>query len=133
MSETWTLFFDGDCAFCSQSVQRVVALDKRGRIFFSPLQGQLAREMNLGHHATKGAGTMVVLRESDGKIFLRSAALIELAHALGGPWQLATAARFIPVRLRDFVYNLIARNRARLASQATCNLPTPELLARLRK
>ena len=130
----WVLFFDGECAFCSDSVRRVARIDPRGRVDFAPLQGKLAGEMNLTANAAKSGGTMVLLREADGVLFTRSDALIELARALGGFWQVLTLSRFIPQPLRDWVYNRIADNRDRLIRKGTnCALPTPELRSRLRE
>ena len=131
---SWVLFFDGDCAFCSSSVRRVARLDPRGRVNFAPLQGKLAGEMDLAENAAKSGGTMVLLREDDGKLFTRSDALIELARVLGGVWNVMTLSRFIPKSLRDWVYNRIADNRFRLIRKGeTCALPEPELRARLRE
>ncbi|MEO5916471.1 MAG: DCC1-like thiol-disulfide oxidoreductase family protein [Luteolibacter sp.] len=130
----WVLFFDGDCAFCSASVRRVVALDKEGRVEFAPLQGKLAGEKGFSKFAATENGTMVLLRESDGKVFTRSDALIELARVLGGWWRLTTLARFIPKFLRDSVYGWIANNRYRFMGKSdTCSLPDPEVLKRLRE
>ena len=129
----WVLFYDGDCAFCSRSVRNVIRFDHRAEIFFAPLQGKLAAEMDLTKHAAKQGGTMILLRESDGEIFMRSAALIELASALGGGWQLLALARFIPRPLRDFAYGMVADHRDWLAGKsAACPLPDAELLKRLR-
>jgi predicted DCC family thiol-disulfide oxidoreductase YuxK len=130
----WVLFFDGDCAFCSRGVQRAFRLDKRGQISFAPLQGKLAAELGFAGHAAKDGGTMVVLRESDGKVFFKSDALIEVARVLGGWWHLAALARFIPKPLRDFGYGLIANNRYRISGKSeSCELPDPELRKRLRE
>lgn len=128
----WVLFFDDDCAFCNASVRRVVAFDKAGQVAFSPLQGKLAAELGFQGNAAKD-GTMVLMREADGRVFTRSDALIELAGALGGWWRLTTVARFIPKFLRDWVYRGIANNRYRFMGKSqTCSLPDPELLKRLR-
>lgn len=129
----WILFFDGDCAFCSKSVRRVFQLDQRGNVTFAPLQGELAREMGFSHHAAKNGGTMVLLRESDGKTFTHSDAWIELANALGGGWRIFTAARLIPRPLRDSVYRWVAANRYRFMGKTdACEMPDPELAKRLR-
>jgi predicted DCC family thiol-disulfide oxidoreductase YuxK len=129
----WILFFDGDCAFCSESVRRVFALDKRGRVSFAPLQGALARDLAFSHHAAKTSGTMVLLRERDGKVFTHSDAVIELAKALGGGWRVLAVARLIPKPLRDAVYRWVARNRYHLMGKlTTCAMPDPELRKRLR-
>lgn len=130
----WVLFFDGDCAFCSKSVRRVVALDKNTRVSFAPLQGRLAAEKGFTQYAATEGGTMVLLREPDGRVFMKSDALIELARALGGWWRLTTLARFIPKPLRDWVYSRIANNRYRFMRKSdACSLPDPELVRRLRE
>jgi predicted DCC family thiol-disulfide oxidoreductase YuxK len=130
----WVLFFDGDCAFCSASVQRVARLDKRGHVAFAPLQGRLAREKDFTKFAAKDGGTMVVLRESDGRIFFRSDAAIELARALGGFWRIFTLGKFFPKPLRDWMYRQVADHRYLFpAKKDACMLPTPELAARLRE
>jgi predicted DCC family thiol-disulfide oxidoreductase YuxK len=130
----WVLFFDGDCAFCSSSVRRVARLDKRGRVAFAPLQGKLAYEMDFSRYASTSGGTMVLLRESDGQIFFRSDAVIELTRALGGFWRIFTLARFIPKSLRDWIYRQIADHRYLFPGKNdACSLPTPELAKRLRE
>lgn len=130
----WVLFFDGGCGLCSAAVRRVARYDKRGCIDFAPLQGKLAGEMDLGKYAAADDGTLVVQRESDGRIFLRSDALLEIAHALGGPWRVFTIFRLIPKPLRDWAYRQIA-NRRHLFFKKTdhCSLPDPELVRRLRE
>ena len=128
----WVLFFDGDCAFCSNSVRQVVRFDKHARVSFAPLQGKLAAEMGFARHAAADDGTMVLLRETDGQVFTRSAALIELARALGGGWRVFTLARFIPKPLRDRAYRWIADHRYLFMGKSdTCSLPDSELLKRL--
>ena len=130
----WVLFFDGDCAFCSRAVQRAFRLDKQGKLSFAPLQGKLANELGFSKHAAKDGGTMVVLRESDGRVFFKSDALIEIARALGGWWLIPALARFIPKPLRDLGYVLIANNRYRISGKSeSCTLPDPELRKRLRE
>ncbi len=128
---SWVLFFDGDCGFCSASVRWVLRLDKRGRVFFAPLQGELAVRLGLAGHAAETGGTMVLLRESDGILLTRSDAMLELARALGWPWRLALVAAIIPRRWRDCVYQFIADHRGRLSGN-TCQLPDAKFIERLR-
>jgi len=130
----WVLFFDGDCAFCSASVRWVVRLDKRRRISFAPLQGELAGKLGLAGHAAETSGTMVLLRESDGVLFTRGDALLELARALGWPWRLARVAVIIPRRWRDGIYQFIANHRRALSGKTSaCQLPDARLAERLRR
>lgn len=128
----WVLFFDGECAFCAKSVNRVFDLDQRGVIDFSPLQGELAATYRLTKYADATEGTMVLMRETDGAIFLRSDAILEIARALGGSYRLAVLLRLLPRLLRDGVYRLIAKNRHRIRGGGECRMPSPEFLARVR-
>jgi predicted DCC family thiol-disulfide oxidoreductase YuxK len=129
----WVLFFDGNCAFCSKSVQQVVRFDAQERISFAPLQGELATEKGFSGYAADTNGSMVLMRESDGRVFMHSDALIELARALGGYWNVFRIARWIPRWIRDGVYRWIARNRHRFMGKTeACMLPDAALLKRLR-
>lgn len=124
----WVLFFDGDCAFCSASVRRAFKFDKHRRLRYSPLQGKLAAEKGFSAYADKVDGTMVVMRESDGKVFLRSDAAIEIARALGGGWRIFSLAVLIPRFIRDGVYRWISRHRFWFSSKGDfCALPDPEM------
>ncbi len=130
---SWILFFDGDCAFCSKTVQLIVRFDKNSRISFAPLQGKLAQENNFQKYIFENGGSMVLIRESDGRIFTHSDSWVELLRALGGFWNVLALIRYIPKRLRDLVYRWIARNRYQFMGKAdACILPSPELLKRLR-
>ncbi len=128
----WVLFFDGDCAFCSASVRRAFQFDTHRRLRYSPLQGKLAAEKGFSSFASKSGGTMVLMRESDGKVFLRSDAAIELARALGGVWRIFSLAVLIPRFIRDGVYRWIANHRYWFSSKGDfCVLPDPEMEKRI--
>jgi predicted DCC family thiol-disulfide oxidoreductase YuxK len=130
---SWVLFFDGECGLCTRSVRWVARWDRRGRISFAPLQGALAREHDLGRFAARDGGSMVVLRENDGAVFLFSDAWLELATALGGLWRVFAIARWVPRRLRDSLYRWLARHRHQFPGRADrCALPDPEVVKRLR-
>ena len=128
----WVLFFDGDCAFCSAAVRRAAKLDTRKNVRFAPLQGKLAGEKGFASHAAAEGGTMVVMRESDGKVFTRSDAWIELMRALGGGWKLLVAVKFIPKIIRDTVYQWVADHRYLISRKGNfCEMPDPEVQKRI--
>ena len=131
----WVLFFDGDCGFCSKSVRRVYALDKKGVIDFAPLQGELAREMDLSKFADKEGGTMVMLRDGDGEKFYKGDAWVVLGKALGGVWAvLARVFGLFPKTARDWGYDLVAKNRYLIAGKnESCGMPEEGLRGRMRR
>jgi predicted DCC family thiol-disulfide oxidoreductase YuxK len=38
------VLFDGECGICSQSVEFILAIDKKRVIYFTPLQSAIAKE-----------------------------------------------------------------------------------------
>jgi predicted DCC family thiol-disulfide oxidoreductase YuxK len=73
--------------------------------------------------------TMVLLEGE--KVYTRSTAALRIARKLGGGWPLLYSFIVLPRPLRDWVYNLVARNRYRLfGREESCMMPTPELKAR---
>ena len=115
-------------------MRRVYELDPGGVIEFAPLQGVLAGKLGLRKYAEKGGGSMVILRESDGEMFTKGDAWIELGRALGGIWSaLASAFSLFPKHARDWAYDLVAKNRYRLAGIGkACALPEEGLRKRMR-
>lgn len=77
---------------------------------------------------------MVILRESDGVMFTKSDAIIELGKALGGAWAaLARAFSLFPTFARDRIYDLVAKNRHILAGKGNqCAIPDKDFMARMR-
>lgn len=129
---TWVLFFDGDCAMCSASARRLAAADHKEQLNFAPLQGELAQELGFDAHAGPD-GTIVLWRESDGRMFLRSDAVAQLGVVLGGGWWCLRLLRLAPLRLRDWGYRWIAARRMRFGhGKSTCEVPDMELKRRLR-
>ncbi len=108
-------------------------LDKRARIDFAPLQGELSEQLGLSGYGGDG-GSMVLYREPDGAMFFMGDALIELGKALGGPWKgLAVGFSFFPKKWRDAAYGWMARNRYRFSRGiAACEFPDEGLKKRMR-
>lgn len=128
----WIVFFDGQCGLCSRSVRFLARADRHQRLQFAPLQGETAARLQLGAFASVENGSMVVRRESDGAVLLRSDGLLELCRALGGFWRCGLIARILPRPLREAGYRFIARNRIRWFGHSdACALPDPQLLTRL--
>lgn len=126
------LFFDGECGFCKRSVRLVYECDEKGLIEFAPLQGVLAEKYELKGYSEKGGGSMVMLREEDGEVFTKGDALIELGKNLGGVfWVLAFGFSIFPKLLRNGLYDLVAKNRYKLAG--SCELPDEGLMKRIRE
>ena len=66
-----------------------------------------------------------------GTVYVRSDAVLEIAHHLLLPWRMLRVFRVVPRRLRDSIYDLVARNRYRwFGKRLSCLVPTPQLRSR---
>jgi len=119
------IYFDGLCNLCDGFVRFLLARDRHRRYRFAPLQGETAR-VRLEGRFTAGDLHTVVLEEPR-RFRERSDAALAILSGLGGIWRLAAVFRIVPRRLRDAVYDYIARKRfERYGRLDACRVPTPQ-------
>lgn len=100
---------------------------------FSPLQGKTAKE-KLTHFNFNQKTLSSVILVDKGKIFTQSSAAIRICRYLDGGWKLLYGLIVIPKFIRDFFYNIIARNRYKwFGKKEECMVPSPELKERFLK
>lgn len=120
------LFFDGHCNLCNGTVQVVLENDRRGKLHFASLQSDLAKELLPRHGVDLAALDSLVLYDQ-GRVYLRSEAALRMARLMGGPFAAMYYLRIFPRFLRDWVYDIVARNRYRwFGKREDCMLPRPE-------
>lgn len=123
------ILFDGVCVFCSRWVAFVIERDRQAAFRFVPMQcesgGRLAEA--LGISAADPQTNAVVL---DGVAYFKSDAALMVLASLPR-WQWTRIGWLFPKRLRDWVYDRIAKSRYRVFGRFdTCMVPTPDVRAR---
>jgi len=122
--------FDGVCVLCSRSVRFVLAREKNHELTFAPAQSALGQAIYqaLGLSA-EVYDTLIVLDQ--GRAYLKSAAVMQLARRLRQPWRSLAVLEFLPRHWLDWLYDRVARNRYRLFGRYdSCPLPDASLRAR---
>lgn len=118
--------FDSVCVLCENSVQFALRHEKSPAIQFVSIQSET------GQMIAKQNGIDPVNPESflfidKGKIYAKSDGVLALSHYLRYPARLLFLIRLMPKSLRDWGYDLIARNRYRIfGRREQCIVPTPE-------
>ncbi len=125
---TAVILYDGVCGLCNRGVRFVLKRDRDGVFRFASLQSSTGREILARHGIAPDAlDTFYVVREFGlvgERVLSRSSAAVYTAARLGGVWKSATMLRVLPPRVRDFVYDTIARHRYRMFGRYdTCPLP----------
>jgi predicted DCC family thiol-disulfide oxidoreductase YuxK len=120
------IVFDGECIFCSGWVNFVLRHDKKGRFRFITAQSPLGEAL-YRHYGLDSRNYETNILIEDGRAHLKSEGSLRMATGLGFPWNLTSGLRVLPRALRDPLYELVARNRYRIAGRRNaCFVPTPE-------
>jgi predicted DCC family thiol-disulfide oxidoreductase YuxK len=124
------VLFDGVCNLCSALVQFVIRHDPAAKFRFAAIQSEIGREI-FQSHGLDPADLQTFVFISDGKMYVRSDAAIEVVSRFGGAWRFFTVFRLVPRVARDWIYSVIARNRYRwFGRKDVCMIPTPEIKER---
>jgi predicted DCC family thiol-disulfide oxidoreductase YuxK len=124
------VLFDGVCNLCNAFVRFVIPRDPRGYFRFAALQSDAANRLMAEAAWASGEADTVILIENR-RAFIRSAAALRIARRLRFPWPLVCALVVVPRPLRDWVYDLVARNRLRwFGRRDVCMVPGPETAGR---
>lgn len=118
------IFFDGVCNLCNNSVQFIIKRDKKNKFKFASLQSSFAKN-NLSKHIDVDKLESIVLLNED-KLYTKSAAALLIARELSGMWPMFYVFIIIPSFIRDWFYNIIAKNRYRIfGKKDSCMIPSP--------
>ena len=116
------VFFDGVCNLCQGSVRYLIKHDKKGVLKFASLQGNYAKDFV---NETE-IQSMQSIMFFDGKmLYKKSTAVLKLSRLLGGWHQLLLLGYILPRFFRDWLYNIVAKNRYRwFGKKDQCMLPS---------
>jgi len=123
------ILFDGECNFCDKSVQFIIKRDPEAIFSFTSQQGEAGRKMIKKHHAPSSIDSIILI-END-TYYLKSSAALRICRHLQGAWKLLFIFILVPYPIRDFFYNILAKNRYKwFGKKDQCTLPTPEVRKR---
>ena len=117
------ILFDGVCNFCNRTINIILKYDKQAYFQFAASQSNAAigvmQELGLEENTIAS----VILIEQE-KVYTKTDAVIQIANRLSGWPKLFRVLKFIPKPIRDFAYDLIAKNRyALFGKKDNCMIP----------
>ena len=120
------ILFDGVCNFCNFWVNFVIKRDKIDLFRFAAFQTPKGKELFEKYNLDFSSLDTVVLITED-KIFTKSTAVLMICKNLPGLVKIIYSIWIIPRFIRDYVYDLIAKNRYLIfGKRETCRVPTED-------
>jgi predicted DCC family thiol-disulfide oxidoreductase YuxK len=119
------ILFDGECNFCNSSVNFIIKRDKEALFRFASVQSDIGREILRKHNANMDLDSLILVENH--KCYYKSSAVLRICKRLNGAWKLFYFFIVLPGPLRDYFYDLIAKNRYKWFGKKTdCILPSPD-------
>jgi len=129
MEEKWMgkhiVFFDGGCGVCNFWVQWILKRDHNNRFLFASLQSDFGQRFLTERKLNTEVFNTLYLWKPNHYYLEKSNAVLQIANILGGIYKLSVIGKIIPRFFSDTIYDLISKNRMKLANQK-CYLPTPD-------
>ena len=124
------VLFDGECNFCDSSVQFIIKRDPAAHFLFTSLQSEKGIELAKQYAIPKEVDSLVLIE--NGKAFTKSSAALRIAKKLDGLWHLLFLFILVPRKIRDGVYDYVAKNRydGLAKKKMACMLPPPDIRKR---
>lgn len=120
------ILFDGVCNLCNASVQFVLKHDKKQHFLFASLQSDAATKLLLQFNPNISNMGSIILIEH-GNLYEKSTAVLRITKRLNPIWNLFYYLIILPKGFRDFIYDIVAKNRYNWFGKSNyCLIDTPE-------
>lgn len=125
--DTAIIMFDGVCNLCNASVNFIIDRDSKRYFRFAALQSETGQSFLSKNGLNVHDFDSLILVEGD-TFYRKSSAALRIAKKLDGFWSVFFVFIIIPPFIRDFIYDVIAKNRYKMFGRTDkCRIPTPEL------
>ncbi len=122
MEKKSILYYDAECKLCNTWLNLIRSYDKKKRIEYIPLQSEKGKTVMEMLNA-KNSNPDTVVFEKEGNIYIRSEAVLQCLSDIGEFWRATKVLKIFPLKFRDQIYDIIARNRYRLFGKTeSCDL-----------
>lgn len=125
------VFFDGVCNFCNGTVDWVWKKNKIQNLYFSSLQSDFAQNFLSSKGITDVDMSTIYYYHQKGFKKKSKAVFSIMRQFRGGYRVLGAGLSILPALITDFFYDLVARNRYKIAGRRdSCRVPTTQERAR---
>ena len=112
------IVFDGKCDLCGKAIAFLNKRQRRNQFVYIPLESNTGKTLLDRMGPLIGNDETLVLVEGE-TCFIKSTAVLRILRNLSGLWPLLYLLTFLPLRSRDFLYDILAQSRYRWFNRTT--------------
>lgn len=128
---SFVVVFDTDCVMCSAWVRFILRYERKPVAQFVSAWSARGLALASEHELSPGDLDRTYLVISNGQGLTKSDATFAIFRALRAPWRWFVVFKLAPRSARDWVYDLMAKNRYRwFGRRDQCFLPSKDQAAR---
>ena len=130
MSDKPVMLFDGVCNFCDNTVNFIIDRDPQKKIRFAALQSQSGQKLLQQFELdTENFDSVILVYQ--GRYYKKTSAILRVVKWMKFPWWLLRVFIIVPPFLRNFFYDIVARNRYKWFGKLEyCRVPTADMKER---
>lgn len=106
-----TILFDSKCNLCSKTVKRVMKLDKNKLFTFISNKSEYGKNIISKNNLNSITTETIVLFTTENKFLIKSDAALSIAVKLNPLFLIFNILFIVPKKIRDRVYDYVAKNR----------------------
>lgn len=119
------ILFDGVCNLCNGTVDFLIKRDRKKQFRFAALQSGTGKLLIQQFKIPENSDSVILIKSET--VFFKSDAVLEIAGMLPYPWEIAIFLKLIPKKIREKLYDRIAKNRySWFGKREICRIPTAE-------
>jgi len=122
LKDKFIVFYDGECGFCNHWVQWILERDKNDKFLFSSLQSEFGQKFLNERNLPNQVFDTLYLWKPESFYLSKYQAILRIASELGGVYSIVKIGKILPDFIGNQFYNLVSRNRKKLAENQ-CFLP----------
>ena len=124
------IVFDGVCNLCNSAINFVIKRDKKDVFRYASLQSEIGKQLIAERNIDTSKTDSIILIEPNLAYYHKSTAALHIAKQLSGMYPLLSVCLILPKFFRDWIYDIIAKNRYKwFGKKESCMIPAPELKA----
>lgn len=124
------IVFDGACNLCNRWVQFVIKHDRDKIYKFCSIQSDTGKKIT--KQFLRGTDELKTIIFIDGnRLYIKSTAALYIVKNLSGVWSFLFVFVSIPKFIRNFIYDIVAKNRYKWFGKADkCMAPSKDIMDR---